>query len=313
MSSRPTIVDVAEEAGVAVGTASNALSGKGRVSGATRTRVSKAAEKLKYVPHRGASGLPTGRTMSIGLRFGYDAMIPGGDFFIEMLDAASEAAERAGYGLLVRRGGGRQVNLVDAHIVVDPTEADALDESRDGVPVVTIGRNRTDDVPWVDVDHRVAITTLLRYLGRVAGAGPAWFVSLPQHPVFVDELEAAFEEWVHADGRDSEVIRGPDAATEVVSLIQAKLVEVGKPALIVTALDRQAVGVQSALSAARISVPVGSASDGNALAVIWPPVSAMALDGAEHGRTAVRMLLDWIRTGEVPLSKQLPARLRSRS
>jgi hypothetical protein len=44
MSSRPTIVDVAEAAGVAVGTASNAL-----------------------------SGLPTGRKMSIGLRFGHDA------------------------------------------------------------------------------------------------------------------------------------------------------------------------------------------------------------------------------------------------
>lgn len=100
--SRATIVDVAEAAGVAVGTASNALSGKGRVSATTRARVAKVAADLEFVPHRAARGLPTGRTMNIGLRFGHEATIRGGDFFVDMLDAATQAAERNGYGLVLR-------------------------------------------------------------------------------------------------------------------------------------------------------------------------------------------------------------------
>jgi DNA-binding LacI/PurR family transcriptional regulator len=312
MSPRPTIVDVAEAAGVSVGTASNALSGKGRVSGATRARVAKAAEELAFVPHRGASGLPTGRTMSIGIRFGHDAAIPGGDFFIEMLDAAADAADRAGYGLLIRRSGRPQTALVDGHIVVDPTASDPLSESEHGVPVVTIGRNRTNSVPWVDVDHRAAMSTLLGHLAGRAGEGPVWFVALPQHLGFVDALEDGFHRWVEAEGREGVVLRSSDAALQVVDLVQLKLEESGKPALIVTALDRQAVGVQYALSAANLTVPVGSASDGVALGFLVPPVSAMALDGAKHGVTAIRMLLDWIRTGEVPQSVTLPARLRVR-
>ena len=312
MASRPTIVDVAAAAGVAVGTASNALSGKGRVSAATRARVAKVAADLAFVPHRAARGLPTGRTMSIGLRFGHDATIPGGDFFIELLDAAAGAADKSGYGLLIRRSGRPETDLVDAHIVVDPTESDKLAGAQHGVPVVTVGRNRTPSVPWVDVDHEAAMQTLLGHLSDRADDGPAWFVALPQHLGFVDALEDAFQVWVSGEGRESQVLRSPDAPHEVVDLVQRQIAESGKPAMIVTALDRQAVGVQYALTAAGLTVPIGSASDGEALGLIAPPVSAMSLDGAAHGRTAVRMLLDWIRTDEVPQSQLLPARLRAR-
>ncbi|MFN8113090.1 MAG: LacI family DNA-binding transcriptional regulator [Solirubrobacterales bacterium] len=312
-SSKPTIVDVAEAAGVAVGTASNALSGKGRVSGATRARVAKAAEELSYVPNRGASGLPTGKTMAIGIRFGHDSTIPGGAFFIEVLDAAAEAADKAGYGLLIRRSGRPLGDQVDAEIVVDPTQNDDL-VAPGGIPVVSIGRNTEPSVPWVDVDHRAVMSTLLEHLASLAPAdGGAWFVTLPQRLGFVEALEDSFREWCADREMAAEVLEIPDASEEVVEIVLRQLDQGGEPALIVTALDRQAVGVRHALAAAGLDVSVGSASDGVVLGLLDPPVSAMSLDGAAHGETAVRMVLDWIRTGEAPGNVLLPARLRIRS
>lgn len=312
-ASKPTIVDVAQAAGVAVGTASNALSGKGRVSGATRARVAKAAAELAYVPNRGASGLPTGKSMAIGIRFGHDSTIPGGAFFIEVLDAAAEAADKAGYGLLIRRSGRPLGEQVDAEIVVDPTENDDLVPAN-AVPVVSIGRNEQPSVPWVDVDHRAVMSTLLDHLADLAsGEGGAWFVTLPQRLGFVEALEDSFREWCAEHDRTAGVLEIPDASEEVVEIVLREIENRGSPALIVTALDRQAVGVRHALAAAGLDAPVGSASDGVVLGLLDPPVSAMSLDGAAHGETAVRMVLDWIRTGEAPGNVLLPARLRIRS
>ncbi len=250
--------------------------------------------------------------MSIGLRFGHDATIPGGDFFMQLVDAAAEAADTGGYGLLLRRSGRPRADFADAHIVVDPAETDELSERDQGVPVVTIGRTRADDVPWVDVDHQAAMTTLLGHLSLRASSGPVWFVTLPQHLGFVDALEAAFTGWAKAHERDAEVLQTGTSPQETVELLQSRLAVGIRPALIVTALDGQAAGAHHAINAAGLELPVGSASDGAALGLLAPPVSAMALDGAGHGRTAVRMLLDWIRTGEAPGNKVLPARLRAR-
>jgi DNA-binding LacI/PurR family transcriptional regulator len=202
--------------------------------------------------------------------------------------------------------------MIDAYMVVDPSDSDKLDGPERGVPVVTVGRNRTASVPWVDVDHEAALSTLLDHLAEGAGDGPAWFVTLPRHLRFVDSLEHAFHGWVRSEGREGEVLRKPDDPHQVLDLVERRLAESGKPALIVTALDRQAVGVQSALASAGLGIPVGSASDGEVLGLIAPPISAMALDGAAHGRTAITMLLDWLRTGEPPQNRLLPARLRAR-
>lgn len=58
---RPTIVDVAGEAGVSTGTVSNVLNGSTKVAAATRTRVEAAIERLGYVPDPVARSLTTGR------------------------------------------------------------------------------------------------------------------------------------------------------------------------------------------------------------------------------------------------------------
>src|SRR6202050_596404 len=64
---RVTIRDVAEAAGVSVGTASKALNGQGKLRAETRERVMQAAERLGFAPNPMAQALLAGRSFTVGL------------------------------------------------------------------------------------------------------------------------------------------------------------------------------------------------------------------------------------------------------
>jgi LacI family transcriptional regulator, repressor for deo operon, udp, cdd, tsx, nupC, and nupG len=64
---RPTIVDVAEAAGVAPSTVSRTFSRPGRVNRHTRDHVVAVAERLGYAPNPAAQALESGRTRTIAL------------------------------------------------------------------------------------------------------------------------------------------------------------------------------------------------------------------------------------------------------
>lgn len=87
--------EVARRAGVSTATASRALSGRGRVSAATRARVRDAADALGYVVSAAASSLATGRTRSIGV------LVPLLDqwFYASVLDGIATRLAPRGYDL----------------------------------------------------------------------------------------------------------------------------------------------------------------------------------------------------------------------
>lgn len=66
-SKRISIVTVAREAGVALGTASMALAGDARIAPSTSQRVKEAAAKLGYRPNRTARGLVMNKSFLLGL------------------------------------------------------------------------------------------------------------------------------------------------------------------------------------------------------------------------------------------------------
>ena len=97
-ASRPTIVDVAREAGVGVGTASRALTGHPRVADATRARVQTAAERLGYQASVVARAFTKRRTQTLEL------IIPfiGRYLFLEILRGVEEALAYTDYSLVIR-------------------------------------------------------------------------------------------------------------------------------------------------------------------------------------------------------------------
>lgn len=64
---KPTIYDVAREAGVSIATVSKVLNKNGRISDKTREKVHRIMEELNYQPSLVVSALTSRRTGTIGL------------------------------------------------------------------------------------------------------------------------------------------------------------------------------------------------------------------------------------------------------
>jgi LacI family transcriptional regulator len=92
-----TIKDVAREAGVSVGTASQALRENPAVRDATRRRVQGVAARLRYQPSALARGLVTRRTHTVGLLIS-DISNP---FFIRAVRAIEDSAQENGYNVIL--------------------------------------------------------------------------------------------------------------------------------------------------------------------------------------------------------------------
>ena len=92
----PTIKDVADLAGVAVGTVSHVLTGSVRVSEPLRLKVQAAIRELDYHPNHVARSLKTSRTRTLGIIVP-DMTI---SFFPQIIRGAETAARARGYTLI---------------------------------------------------------------------------------------------------------------------------------------------------------------------------------------------------------------------
>jgi LacI family transcriptional regulator, galactose operon repressor len=141
-SGRPTLADVAAQAGVSPATVSRALAHSPLVKERTRVRVREVADHMGFRPNRLASSLRRGATMAVGLVVP-DVAAP---FYATALKGVQEAVEAAGY-----------------HVLVVNTERDARREREalaslgghqvDGVIVATSGGYLDIGVPAVFIDN----------------------------------------------------------------------------------------------------------------------------------------------------------------
>src|SRR5215467_2213268 len=91
----PTIKEVADLAGVAVGTVSHVITGSVPVSSSLRRKVQAAIRKLDYHPNHVARSLKTSRTRTLGIIVP-DMTIP---YFPKVIRGAESAALKRGYSL----------------------------------------------------------------------------------------------------------------------------------------------------------------------------------------------------------------------
>src|SRR5215210_2035255 len=94
---RPTIVDVAREAGVSPTTVSHVLNGTRGVAEPTRQRVQAAIERLNYEVNSLAQTLKGARSQTIGLLV-TDISNP---FFTSLVRGVEDVANAAGYGVFL--------------------------------------------------------------------------------------------------------------------------------------------------------------------------------------------------------------------
>ena len=173
---RPTISDVAREAGVSKATVSAVINDKGTVNPVTRDRVVSVIERLNYRPSAFARRAVSNRTPCVGLLI-KEAHNP---FYAEIITSARRQAAQMGYTLLVATSEGEadaerrifevlRAKDVDGMLVNPVFDRDTdlsplFEMKRRNVPLVLLEEIRGVRASLVDVDNVDASRRATKYL-----------------------------------------------------------------------------------------------------------------------------------------------------
>ena len=316
-SRRPaTLGDVAREAGVHVSTASRALSSTSAfpIASTTRSRVTEAAQRLRYRPNAVARGLKLADTRSLGLLspslrnpvladiiHGAVARAWERNLVVLLAEDTGDAAAHLAYERLVEEG--RIEGLLVASARLDDEMSERL--VADGIPCVFVNRrfvgsNRNVSMREEDAGKLAARHLLERGHSHIVHiAGPTDLDTANRRTTgFVAELAAA--------GITPTITHA--SYTEAAALEAARVLLGVSPrpsAMFVSNLN-QAIG---ALAGIRISgatapgqVSLITCDDDPILEHLEVPVTAIRMPLLELGRVAIDALLNQIR-GEAPTDR----------
>ena len=306
MTGRPTIKDVAEQAGVSIATVSRALNDKGDVSGETRERVREVAREVGYSPDRAARSLATQQT-------GLVAVVVGGNtglrdllllFFGKVLGAISQRFSQSGYDpLLLQPGDAGSEHRFDAAILIGVDGDDPL-----------VAELASQDVPLVGVDNRCS-SGRAAYVGSAHADGIrlalAHFYALGHRRIAHltgatntlagrERLEA-FRRESGALGLDvsEELIRRSDfTSASGYRETCALLALAERPTAIVAASDIMALAALQAIRDAGLQpgrdLAVCGFDDLEAAALAYPPLTTIRQDRMELGTLAAARAIELI-------------------
>lgn len=306
-----TLKNVAAHAGVSRTTASNVLTGTGRVSSETRDRVHQAMRELGYVYNRGAASLRTRRTTTVGVVV-TDIANP---FFGELLVGLESALAEAGFRSLVVASSDnpvRQDELVNelreyqvAGLAIMPATGssrsflEGLEASR--MPHVFVTKYLEGmPAPYVGPDDRLGGRLAAEHLLAHGCQTYAFVGGFSGHLSRRDRIEG-----VRSALREAGL--EPDRFTEIESASNgAGGLEAGKrllqarqlPEAIICQSDGVAFGVYRALREAGIASEVRVIGyDDVRTAALWePPLTSVATHPERLGRAVAELLLEEIAT-----------------
>jgi DNA-binding LacI/PurR family transcriptional regulator len=332
---RVRLRDVADRAGVSVGSASQAFSRPELVSEAVRARVLEAAEALDYPgPDPAARRLRTGRAGALGIIFSerlrYQFTDPAAPAF---LGGVAEGMEDAHMGLLLipdsrfREQTAETVRgaAVDGFIVYSAASNDPRVEAAlaRGLPVVTVDQPRDAPTAFIGIDDRAAARQAaehVRGLGHRRVGVLAFVTAIDREGELVLEMSverrAGYEEGLGTAWDETAVRTCRPNATEPARRATLDLLRGDAPPTAILAMsDVLATGALQAAAERGIHVPedlslVGF-DDGPAAALTSPPLTTIAQPHEEKGRLAAEWLLEEIvsRQPRKPRRAILPTKL----
>ncbi|HEY2938609.1 MAG TPA: LacI family DNA-binding transcriptional regulator [Gaiellaceae bacterium] len=321
---RVRLRDVAERAGVSVGSASQAFGRPELVSDEVRKRVLAAAEALGYPgPDPAARRLRTGRAGAVGLifaeRLGYQFTDPAAPAFLRGI---ARGMQEAPTGLLLipdsryREEAASAVReaAVDGFIIYSVPQNDPRVEAALArrLPVVTVDQPRGADTPFVGIDDRAAARSAAEYLhelGHRRVAVLSFIKALDRAGTLeldlsVERLEG-YREGL-ADAWDPLLVRtcrpnAPEPAREAtLELLRAS----DPPTAIVAMSDILAIGALEAANELGVSVPaelsIVGFDDSPVATLASPPLTTVAQPHEEKGRLAADWLVKDIARGAGP-------------
>ncbi len=299
MGKRPTLMDVAEAAGVSRALVSIVMRDAPGASEATRLKVQQAAKELGYRPDSRARLLRSSRTRLLGVSFSTSH-----PFHAEIVDAAYAGATLRGYDIALSavangRPESRAVeSLLDlgceALIMISPALGeDELAGYAARLPVVSLLRDDVgESLDSVSSDDDAGIRIALEYLTslghqRVAHVDGGDAVSSPQR-------REAFQAEMASRGLESRVISG--GATEEDGLRAGRELLDDLPTAVVAFNDRCALGIWESFRAAGLRVPedvsVLGYDDSQFARLSYVQLSSVSQDAPLLARAAVDRAID---------------------
>lgn len=306
---RVNISDVAREAGVSLGTVSNAINHPERVRPETRRLIEEAIERLGYLPNQSARLLAGGSNAVIGLvlpRLNHGCSV-------QIASGARNEAERAGLDLVIMNSNENTeverrylrfcTGMQLAGVLVQPsTYQVSPPQHAPSVPVVYLGAlGAPREVLSVSADYRAQGRLIAEHVvacgaRRVAVIGSASLPPLAERlagiqSVGAEHPECSFE--VLDEGRRYGSTDGARLGEKL-----AKRASRERPDAIIGLADAIAAGAIQGVQAAGCDVPgdiMVAGCDGNPLA--WGgavPLTTCSPAGYEIGRKGVQMLVGQI-------------------
>ena len=327
-TSRPTLDTVAEAAGVSRMTVSNAYNRPDQLSAATRERVLAVAAELGYGgPDPAGRSLRRGRAGTVGVllteNLTYAFTDPG---LVQFLRGVADEMSAAGMAMLLlpadadRDGALVRSAIVDAFIVCSIWEDDPVVQAVRSrrLPFVSSGSPRLAGVPYIGIDNAAAAALAADHLLGL-GHRRLGVVALPEGmPIEPSDSVVkvrrgfaqrviGFLERVGDAGVEPESVTIVDADTNStdagIAAARALLSRPKRPTAVFAVSDVLALGVLSAAAEQGIDVPrslsVIGFDDIDEAAHSRPPLTTVAQDLREQGRSAARMALGLIEGAKV--------------
>lgn len=323
MGPRPTLRDVAREAGVSHKTASRVLNGYEFVSEATRSRVLEAMGRLEYEPDSMARSLRAGADRSVGVVI--DSL--GDPFFAEAAQAIEAELGRDGYLVMVAsthrdpvaeaRIAAQMMRRRVAALIVCPALPTSPWLAEASVPLVMIDRRVEAEVlATVLVDDVGGASTVVDHLLSFGHRRIAFIGDPPTIDPARDRIDGYRGALARAGVDVNPELLRDDVLTpeEAASVVESLLALEEPPTAIFTASRRASIGAVAALhSMARTDVAIVGFGDIPMAESLKPAVSVIDHSAAEVGAVAARILRSILAgSGEAPGTVVLPLSLLER-
>ena len=297
---KPTMIDVAREAGVSTATVSRALNG-GRVIAGTRRRVEEAITRLGYRHNALARGLVTGRTGVIAVvipeilgplyaqmaRGIEDVLEPHGMHAVVVTDNRDPDRERATIELLLRR-------QIDALIIIgshlEPEELHSLTED---TPLVLVQpETPASQHLGVELDNASGIEAAVALLNSQGHHRIAHLAGIRRDG---RERHEAFRGTMRAHGLDANLVFAGDFS-EVSGMRAGDWLRSQDATAIVCASDAMALGLYHSLRESGVRIPeqmsIIGFDDQPWCAYQAPPLTTVRQPARTMGQIAASQALD---------------------
>jgi LacI family transcriptional regulator len=322
---RPTIIDVAEAAGVSVTTVSRVMRKQADVKQETRARVQEAIDRLGYRPSPLARAMLSGGSKLLALLVS-DIANP---FYPQLAKSVEQEAKRDGYTVVICNTGDRTAETrryierllrqgLDGviHASVSRDEKALLSLVGDPSRVVFTNRRPSEQsVSYVVSDNRAGAEHLTRHLlakgHRRIGfiAGPSWAFNA------ADRLAGFRQVIAGAPDAETQIAEGAFSTEHGAEAAYQWMRSARPPTAIIAVNDSVALGAVGALARLGLRVPEDVALAGfDGVRIAASPIFSLTTVDQQIdrlGRRATRILLRQLVAGAAapPVHEILPTRL----